>query len=230
MTFSRTTSRRRRLAPAVFSLAFAGFLAAGLALSLPAQAHPPRSGDGDHGMEGMMKGMQGHHEEGTGDHDHGEAAFPFGHPSPEATPDREVHITALDTMRFEPPVVTVKAGSVVKFIVTNKGRIPHAWSIDTVEGQKAHEAGMRDVPMSEMMTHMNGEPNGFVLKPGETKTLIWTFTGDGDVEFACHIPGHYPAGMRGAIRIEPGDAATNGHEKSEEHAHGEAGSHTDGHP
>ena len=223
MTFSPAATRRPRFAPALFALATGGFLAA--ALALPAQAHPPKAQDRGHEMEGMMKGMQGHHEEGMGDHDHDAAEFPFGHPSPDARPDREVHIVALDTMRFEPPAVTVKAGSVVKFVVTNKGQIPHAWSIDTVEGQKEHEEGMRDVPMSEMMTHMNGEPNGFVLKPGETKTLTWTFTGDGDVEFACHIPGHYPAGMRGSIRIEPGDSA----EKGEDHEHDDATSHGDGH-
>lgn len=179
----------------------------------------------------MMTGMQGHHEEGMGDHDHGAAAFPFGHPSPDAKPDREVHITALDTMRFEPSTITVKAGSVVKLVVTNQGKIAHSWSLDTVQGQKEHEAGMRNVPMSEMMTHMDGEPNGFVLEPGETKTLVWVFTSGTGVQYACHLPGHYPAGMYGTVRIEEegADAGESGHEKDEDHGQDGPGSHAHGH-
>jgi len=130
--------------------------------------------------------------------------FSFGYPSPAAKADQEVRIAALDTMRFDPPAIKVKAGSTVKFIVTNKGEVVHAWSLGTIKEQEEHEEGMEDVPMSKMMTHMNGEANGFVLKPGETKTLVWTFTKDGEIQYACHIPGHYASGMYGSITIESG--------------------------
>ena len=34
-----------------------------------------------------------------------------------------------------------------------------------------------------------------------TGTLIWKFTQAGTVEFACLMPGHYEAGMKGSIRV-----------------------------
>jgi uncharacterized cupredoxin-like copper-binding protein len=141
--------------------------------------------------------------------------FSFGYPSPAAEPDQEVRITALDTMRFDPPAIKVKAGSTVKFVVTNKGEVVHAWSLGTPREQEEHEEGMEDVPMSKMMTHMNGEANGFVLKPGETKTLVWTFARDGEIQYACHIPGHYASGMYGSITIAAaaGQKMSHGHKK-----------------
>ncbi|VAV92898.1 hypothetical protein MNBD_ALPHA06-1830, partial [hydrothermal vent metagenome] len=36
---------------------------------------------------------------------------------------------------------------------------------------------------------------------GETRSLIWTFTKGADIEYACHLPGHYEAGMRGKLDI-----------------------------
>ena len=45
------------------------------------------------------------------------------------------------------------------------------------------------------------EPNGITLKPNQTKSLIWTFGLEGEVEIACHVPGHYVAGMVGEIFV-----------------------------
>jgi uncharacterized cupredoxin-like copper-binding protein len=35
----------------------------------------------------------------------------------------------------------------------------------------------------------------------QTKSLTYTFSGSGPFAFACHAPGHYGAGMQGAIVI-----------------------------
>ena len=43
-------------------------------------------------------------------------------------------------------------------------------------------------------------PNAIHVAPGETKEITWRF-GDADLEYACHEPGHYDAGMRGQITI-----------------------------
>lgn len=153
-------------------------------LTAPALSHPTENGD-----------------------DHDAPSFPFGDRAPDAEPDRVVRIKAEDSMTFEPASITVQAGETVRFDVTNTGRIAHAFSLDTLDGQVRHENEMTSVPMDAMMSHMEDEPNGFVLKPGETQGLTWTFTGGGPVQFACHIPGHYPAGMHGLITISGGDAA-----------------------
>jgi uncharacterized cupredoxin-like copper-binding protein len=33
------------------------------------------------------------------------------------------------------------------------------------------------------------------IAPGETDELEWTFTEPGRYQFACHVPGHFEAGM-----------------------------------
>jgi uncharacterized cupredoxin-like copper-binding protein len=39
------------------------------------------------------------------------------------------------------------------------------------------------------------------VEPGRSGDLIWTFNRTGEFEFACLLPGHYQAGMRGTIRV-----------------------------
>ncbi len=182
---NKTTAHKRGFAAA----SFGAVAAIALAFSAPAIAGP--GGHGDHGN------MEGHKMSAP--------KFSFGEPAPDATPDVRVEMDALDTMRFSPETVSVKAGSVVEFVVTNKGQIPHAWSVDTIEGQKKHEEGMKDMPMSNMMGHMDDEPNGFVLKAGETKSLIWKFNKSGTLQFACHLPGHFDAGMHSTLEVTGGD-------------------------
>ena len=49
------------------------------------------------------------------------------------------------------------------------------------------------------MTH--AEPNQITLAPGQQGEIVWHFSRAGTVHFACLIPGHYEAGMRGEIQI-----------------------------
>jgi uncharacterized cupredoxin-like copper-binding protein len=225
MTKTCNIAQPRRASASIIALA-AGAL---FAFSVPAQAlamdGPGAKAGHGHGDKASETAEKGHGEsgghdgmkmDGGGDHDHAAAQFSFGYPSPDAKPDRQIKIGAFDTMRFNPPKIDVDAGSVVEFVVTNNGKIAHAWSIDTVKEQAEHEDGMQNVEMADMMGHMDSEPNGFVLKPGETKTLIWTFTKGSDIQYACHLPGHFPAGMHGMVNIK-GDGGA----KSAEHGHGE---------
>ena len=50
-----------------------------------------------------------------------------------------------------------------------------------------------------MMKH--DDPNSVLLRPGETKELIWRFAGGMTLEFACNVPGHYEAGMVGELKV-----------------------------
>ena len=45
------------------------------------------------------------------------------------------------------------------------------------------------------------ESSSISLEPGETEELTWQFGEGGTVEYACHQPGHYEAGMRGDLAI-----------------------------
>ena len=43
------------------------------------------------------------------------------------------------------------------------------------------------------------DPTSVLVEPGKTKELVWKFTKNAELEFACNMPGHYEAGMVGNI-------------------------------
>jgi uncharacterized cupredoxin-like copper-binding protein len=140
------------------------------------------------------------------------AADPATHEAHHATPEPEaqpriavepcavvmrIEVTLLDTMRMDPPEVTVPAGVPVTFVVANAGAIPHEFVLGDAADQQAH-----DDEMLEIGGHaMADEPNAIGVAPGETKGLTWVFTELGEMEAGCHVPGHYPAGMKMSIHV-----------------------------
>ena len=144
----------------------------------------------DHGH--MMHGNehQGMHHDDHGD-GHGHAMSPVGKLAEADAATKTIKVDLLDSMKFvfvqEPDL---KAGDVVRFVVTNQGQIPHEFSIGTEAEQDAHREMMRKMPH---MQHEDG--NTITVQPGETKDLVWQFAGKGEVVFACNIPGHFEAGM-----------------------------------
>ncbi len=165
-------------------LAAAGVLAAGLAGGAAAQ-----------GMQGMEHGQMGHGGEQHAQHA-ASAASAAGQPGDPARASRTVKVTALDTMRFEPAKLAVKAGETVRFEVTNAGKVAHEFTIGDAKTQREHEEMMQKMPG---MKH--DDPNSVSLAPGETKTLVWQFGKPGTAELGCHEPGHYPAGMRSLVAV-----------------------------
>ena len=85
---------------------------------------------------------------------------------------------------FSPASVTVEAGEMVTFIVTNDGVAPHEFEVTTAEGREGH--GHDD--------HGEASAEKLVLDPGETGEITVMFDGEVD-EIACLIPGHYESGM-----------------------------------
>lgn len=152
-------------------------------------------------MKGMdhssMKGMQGmdHSQHGSAS-GAGHGASAAGKPGNAAQAKRTVNVTALDTMRFDPQTLRVQAGETIRFVVTNKGKLPHEFVIGTPPEQKQHAEMMQKMPN---MKHE--EANAISLEPGETKTLTWQFAQNDAVEIACHVPGHYPAGMVSKVTV-----------------------------
>ena len=163
----------------IFSVAVAGLFAAIFGASASAQ-----------GMPGMDHGSMGHGEHGA------MAASAAGQPGDAGLAGRTVNITALDTMRFEPAKLAVKAGETVRFVVTNAGKLQHEFTIGDAQKQLEHEQMMQSMPG---MRHE--ESNSVSLAPGETKTLVWQFGESDSVEIGCHEPGHYPAGMRTVVEV-----------------------------
>ncbi len=130
---------------------------------------------------------------GGHDDDH---AMVYGVPGEAAQVSRTIEVQAADNMRYTPAAITVRRGETVKFVVKNTGKLPHEFVLGNAQSLKEHAETMRRYPDME-----HDDPNMVKMAPGGTGTLIWKFTRAGTVEFACLIPGHYEAGMKGRIRV-----------------------------
>lgn len=131
-------------------------------------------------------------------------AFTFGRPGRASQVSRTVRITAYG-LTFRPKTVRVRPGQTVKFVVTDKGTLVHEFVLGTAAEQQRHEREMRRMAMQPgtMKMTQDRDPNAVVVKPGQSRALIWTFTKPGTLEYACHEPGHFAAGMEGIIRVGP---------------------------
>jgi uncharacterized cupredoxin-like copper-binding protein len=89
------------------------------------------------------------------------------------------------------------AREALTFVVTNSGQAVHEFTLGDAAMQHQHADEMAQ--MADAMAHHR--PNSITLQPGETKQLTWRFGDSGTLEYGCHEPGHYQAGMRGQIMI-----------------------------
>ncbi|GAA4342160.1 cupredoxin family protein [Variovorax defluvii] len=129
----------------------------------------------------------------AGGHGHGEA---IGKPGIAAKATRTVRVEMTDGMRFDPASIDVKQGETVRFVVTNAGKLKHELVLGTDKELKEHYELMKKNPEME-----HADPNMVTLAGGKTGEIVWQFTQAGKVDFACLQPGHYDAGMKGAVNV-----------------------------
>ena len=141
---------------------------------------------------------------------------PFGRAGHPKRVDRTIAIGMNDRMQFVaasgqrttdvrpgtpphamPGDIEVKRGETVRFVVRNDGALMHEMVIGTMAELKEHAELMRRYPNME-----HDEPYMVHVPPGRTGQIVWTFNRAGQFEFACLIPGHYQAGMKGSIVVE----------------------------
>lgn len=134
----------------------------------------------------------GTHAGGHGDG--GETAI--GKPGVAAKAIRTVTIEMSDNMRYTPSNIQVKQGETVRFIVKNVGQVKHELSLGTEKELLEHLEQMKKFPEME-----HDEPSKVTLQPGKQGQIVWQFTKAGAVNFACLMPGHYEAGMKGAVQV-----------------------------
>lgn len=138
-------------------------------------------------------------------HHHGHdaaAASAIGQPGEAARVTRTVRIDMKDTMRYTPARVAVKQGETLRFEVRNSGALTHELVLGTRAELLAHAEMMKKMPEME-----HDDPQMVTVKPGERGEIIWHFTQAGSVEFACLQPGHFEAGMKGAVAVKPAPGA-----------------------
>lgn len=129
-----------------------------------------------------------------GGHDAAETAV--GKPGVAAKAARTVTIEMSDAMRYTPSDIQVKQGETVRFIVKNSGKVKHELSLGTEKELLEHLEQMKKFPDME-----HDEPSKVSLAPGKQGEIVWQFTKAGAVNFACLMPGHYEAGMKGAVKV-----------------------------
>jgi uncharacterized cupredoxin-like copper-binding protein len=111
----------------------------------------------------------------------------------------EVPITMTE-FKIETPQTSFKVGVPYRFVVTNKGTVNHDFSISppvmahggmSTSAEAAHEDALAVIDAADM-------------PPGATKTIDLVFRepmSSDEIEFACHTPGHYEAGMQVPITV-----------------------------
>ncbi len=134
----------------------------------------------------------------AGDHagGHGHGADTIGKPGVAAKATRTVKVDMTDNMRFTPERIEVEQGETVRFLVSNSGKLKHELVLGTEKELKEHYEAMKKNPEME-----HADPNQVTLAPGKTGEIVWQFTRSGEVAFGCLQPGHYDAGMKGAVRV-----------------------------
>jgi len=107
---------------------------------------------------------------------------------------RTIQISTTDALRFAPDTLTVRRGETIAFEISNPGVVPHEFFLGTSAEQQAHEAEMGNAQMHAELGQVD-------VPAGKTVRLVYTFDQSGILEYGCHVPGHYPAGMRATITI-----------------------------
>jgi uncharacterized cupredoxin-like copper-binding protein len=105
-----------------------------------------------------------------------------------ATP-RVIRVIAGPGYAFSPSAISVARGETITFEVTTMGPTAHEFMVGPADAVAADRDGTPEVADIAMM---------------QTKSLTYTFDGAGPYAFACHVAGHYEAGMRGTIALVAG--------------------------
>ena len=134
---------------------------------------------------------------GGGTHQGGH--YSFGEPGSAAESSRTVKVTLNDEMKILHDLEQVKLGETIRFVVTNHGAGEHEFALGDAASQRAHAAMMKKMPD---MKHEN-DPAAVTLAPGASGEIVWKFSKpvQGMLEFSCHVPGHYEAGMTTKIAL-----------------------------
>jgi uncharacterized cupredoxin-like copper-binding protein len=127
---------------------------------------------------------------------------PFGRQGDPGKATRTVTIDMSDQMRFTPAAIEVAQGETVRFVVANSGRQLHEMVLGTEGDLAAHAELMKKHPGME-----HDDPWMVHVKAGGRQEFTWQFTRAGTFAFACLMPGHFEAGMKGRIVVTARRAA-----------------------
>ena len=98
-------------------------------------------------------------------------------------------IKMTDELKFDPSTETAAAGETVSFVLLNAGTVTHEFQVGPPAAVAANKVdGKKVVEVADI--------NG-----GQVAELTYTFPAAGAYAFACHVTGHYEAGMKGTVAV-----------------------------
>ena len=130
---------------------------------------------------------------------HGGGHYSFGEPGDPAKVTRTVQVELTDEMQILHGPLKIEQGETIRFVIQNKGETVHEFAVGDTPSQRAHALMMKKMPD---MVH-DEDPSAVTVEPGATKELVWSFNKpiQGQIEFACHIAGHFEAGMSSKVAL-----------------------------
>jgi len=115
-----------------------------------------------------------------------EVALPEASPEPMAAGAVDVTISEY---KIDASAADFKVGEEYTFQITNSGQMTHEFIVE--------KAGAVDEPLEANGDEAEVED----ISAGSTASLTWTFTEAGTYQVACHLPGHYEAGVVLTIHV-----------------------------
>lgn len=131
---------------------------------------------------------------------HDEQPALYGEPGDPSKPVRDVTLRMKEgggRMMFEPETIDVIKGEQIRFVLENEGELDHEFFFGTAQEMADHAEMMQAMPG---MKHTDA--NSMSVASKEHASVVWHFTNSGEFPFACLIPGHAEAGMKGTIIVK----------------------------
>jgi uncharacterized cupredoxin-like copper-binding protein len=103
-------------------------------------------------------------------------------------------VVTMHHSKFQPAAITVAPGTKVRFVLRNTDPIDHEFIIGSQAVHDLHERGTQ---------RRHDGPGEVTVPAGEERstTVSLNLTAPGQLEYACHLPGHYAYGMRGVVTV-----------------------------
>ena len=130
----------------------------------------------------------------------GGGASPTSQPTGQVGTVAAIEVTVtLSEFAVEMSQTDFEAGQPYRFVVTNDGAAPHELMFVRPLEPGSMDMGEMD-EMAVAVFHADDLPAGATT----TQTVTFPTPGEGSLEGACHLPGHYEAGMKLAISVSSG--------------------------
>ncbi|MFZ5816059.1 MAG: cupredoxin domain-containing protein [Bacillota bacterium] len=114
--------------------------------------------------------------------------------STSSTPAQVVELSA-ENMAFSTKEITVKKGTPVKLVLTNKDTLLHDFTVEKMPAKVKESKGDDHGHDAGLSVHVAADT-------GKTGTVEFTPTEAGSYTFTCTVPGHKDAGMVGKLIVQ----------------------------